>query len=384
MSDPARVLASSTVGLPADADADAVRAAFLKQLAESDFVPPEDVPAAVNRLTRERLPLSADGRQEAARYEAADLDAFVATFWQLAPADRTRAWAALDIHCSDPDVRETLARLKPGLSVPVVRHENWPADKMAAFVRDTFLLPPRERGVRRMAWLADQAFSPAQADRVRYLHERDAGTAGLDPQLMHDLLHPPAGPLAVLALPQEQLERIAAQDERAARKAERKAAKQPAEGGWKFSWHYLWVIALVVQVIKGVSSNSPSKPPATYTPVPKVQMDADNLQQAVRQARYALYQYYDPASGQPKPDGYDAWVKAGKPHPSEILFPGPHIPNPTQAEDIARGFSAEQIGTFQAHVPRAGWADPPGYAAWVLAGRPNTPTPPATGEAGPP
>lgn len=273
--DPSRRQAAATLGLPPDADEAAVRAAFLKRLAADDFVPPEGQAAAVNRLSRFRLPMSAEAKRESAGYERANLELFVQHFWRLAPAERARTWERLDLHCSDPESRQVLARLKPGLDVPVIRHEDWNADKLAAFVREIFLLPPRERAVRRMEWLAEQVAGPALVERVRLLRRHDAGTALLDPLLLNDLQQARAGPLAVPPLEPDVLEKIAAKEAKKAdkvrRAAERQAAGNEGGGGWTFSWHYIWIFALVVRLVMALAGGSqstrstPNYPPR-YTP----------------------------------------------------------------------------------------------------------------------
>ncbi len=265
--DPSRRQAAATLGLPPDADEAAVRAAFLKKLAAVDFVPPEGQAAAVNRLSRFRLPMSAEAKRESAGYERANLELFVQHFWRLAPAERARTWQRLDLHCSDPDVRQSLARLKPGLEVPVKRHEDWNADQLATFIRESFLLSPRERAVRRIEWLAEQSPGPSLAARARYLRQHDGGAAELDPALIKDLLLAHAEPPAVPALDPATLEKVTAKESRKAEKARRKAERQAAGseggGGFTFSWHYLWLIAIIVRVVIGVAGRGGS---TTSTP----------------------------------------------------------------------------------------------------------------------
>lgn len=257
--------------LPPDADEAAVRTAFLKKLAATDFVPPEGHAAAVNRLSRMRLPMSAEAKRESAGFERANLELFVQHYWRLAPAERTRTWERLDLHCSDPDVRQSLARLKTGLDVPVIRHEDWNADKLAVFIRESFLLKPRERAVRRMEWLAEQSPGPALVERVRYLRQHDNATALLDPLLLHDLQQARAGPLAVPPLEPDVLEKIVAKETRKAEKARQKAERQAAEsesgGGWTFSWHYIWVFAIIVRLIMALAGgNQSTKSTPNYQP----------------------------------------------------------------------------------------------------------------------
>ncbi|QEL18007.1 hypothetical protein [Limnoglobus roseus] len=183
MSDPSRKQAAAALDVPADADEAAVRAAFFKKLAANNFVPPESGTAALNLLNHGKLPLSIEGQLEAGRYEKADLEALMEKFWQFGPAHRAKLWGVLDRRCSDPAVRETLTRLKPGLDVTVVRREDWELDKMAQFIRESFLLPPRERSVKRMEWLAEQTFGPTLAARAKWLRDNDPATTALDPHL---------------------------------------------------------------------------------------------------------------------------------------------------------------------------------------------------------
>lgn len=319
MSDPSRRQAAATLDVPPDADEAAVRSAFLKKLAADGFVPPEGCAAAANRLTRMKLPLSAEAKREAAGFERADLNLFVEQFWRMAPEQRTRTWERLDLHCSDPDVRRTIARLKTGIGVPVTRHEDWALDKLAQFVRENFLLPPREQAVRRLEWLGEQTFGPPLVARAKRLRRDDPATTALDPALMQDLMAPELSRLPVPALDAEALQKIAIKEQRKAERAERQAASQQSSGGggwFNFSWHWYLVFALISAFARGLTRDS-SRTTPNYTPPPQpvtVPWNPNVLTSDKFTAEQVReFKAFNVSSGRRPPHRYFEWVEYGKP-----------------------------------------------------------------------
>lgn len=123
------------------------RAAFLRSLPAHGFAPPEADVAALGG----DLPAGA-----AADRFAADVRAFAAEFWALAPADRRARWEALTARAAGP-AAGWLRELRPALDeIPTA-----PADpataELAGLVRELVVLPPRARAARRAAWLTEYA-----------------------------------------------------------------------------------------------------------------------------------------------------------------------------------------------------------------------------------
>lgn len=159
-------------------------AAFFRALEGAGFAPPEALAVAVNDLTGAALPVTPDGVADAGARRRAEVEAFAAAFWTLPPAERRARLADLSAGRADAAAARRLRQLAPGLDVPAAGHPDPAAAEVAALVRELFVLPPRERAVRRARWLVaqEERFKDVAA-AARLVLRGDLPTARLDPRL---------------------------------------------------------------------------------------------------------------------------------------------------------------------------------------------------------
>src|SRR5262245_18695075 len=111
MSTQVRSRAAEVLGVPGDAAADAVAAAFLAGLPAAGLVPPGSTVAALNTLADAALP--ADGQADL----RAEVEDFARRYWSLSPAGRSAAWQALINRCPDEPTAARLLSLRAELYV---------------------------------------------------------------------------------------------------------------------------------------------------------------------------------------------------------------------------------------------------------------------------
>jgi hypothetical protein len=148
--------AAAALDVPPDAGASAARAAFLRRLAAEGFIPPESVVAAVNVLAGTACPVT-PAAVDGPTGPDAEVEEFVRAYWSLAPAARRARWETLFAGNRNGSTRAVLRRLEAGLDVVVFPHADTIAEEIADLVRELFLLPPRERSLRRATWLVEHA-----------------------------------------------------------------------------------------------------------------------------------------------------------------------------------------------------------------------------------
>jgi len=130
----------------------------------------------------------------AAQIEAifqAEVEEFCREFFELDPETRRAGWIMLRRQTSaSPALTARLEELSRGLDVDcrTLLGQKPAVQRVAALVREFFVLPPFERAVKRRAWLASHA---ADAKRLRRAAGRLAGSypkiADLDPVLIQHL-----------------------------------------------------------------------------------------------------------------------------------------------------------------------------------------------------
>ncbi len=346
MNEPSQNLAATALGVPFDADPDAVRAAVLKKLAGVQYVPPEEWLAAVNLLNGVSVPLTPEAMMVLAEYEKADVDKFLLEYWVLPPAERQQRWTALDKRCHDADNRDTLFRLKDGLKVNVKFHSNLTMQTMAEFIREIYLLPLRSRAIRRMEWCVDQpreTISNAKADPfpqvdpetsvasvitvaqpsiANQFQRVDPEMASLEPTLIKYLQSPKTAPTEVESLSPKSLELLVAKKESVMQMEQPRPVAEPSWYMRKLSlyfwpWIAIFVVSILSRACSGTNNSSsravPSHPDFVRQ---KVNRDMDGYRRDLE--RLTPQQFTDllrhvPNSGKPPPLYYLSWTLLGKP-----------------------------------------------------------------------
>ncbi len=180
MSGDARSRAAEVLDVPIEATPNAVISAFLIQLAKTEFVPAGNVVAALNTLSGLGVPVNAEN-SGALRDE---VEEFAQRYWTLAPPERLSRWLALCTRSPDDATANRLLSLQAGLELPVTPYADVKVEQITGIARELYVLPLRERAIRRCEWLL------ANAGRHRELIEVAATIqknhpiiAALDPAL---------------------------------------------------------------------------------------------------------------------------------------------------------------------------------------------------------
>lgn len=279
--------AAAVLDVPLDAGAAVARAAFLRRVVADRFAPPEECVAAANALAGAALPLSPDGRSDAAEQARADVEAFAAAYWSLPPAERRARWAGLSALAGEAVARHRLAHLEAGLDVSAVPHDNPLVEEIAAAVRTLCVLGPRERAVRRAEWLSERADRMRDlADAARRLRADAPALTRLEPELARRL----ADGVPLAAVPGvnpgtaavENAARAAREARRIREQVARTQSAASADDGWGVGRVALIGLFILSAVFRAAFSSSgshdpvpshkpspfivPSYRPPTYTP----------------------------------------------------------------------------------------------------------------------
>ncbi len=145
---------SGVLGVSAVASADEACGEFLRGLAGAGFVPSSLAVGALNACCGTSAALERD--EEVRVREREELRAFAGAYWSLPPGVRRECWSSLCVRLGDSVY---LRELERGLDVEVTQLENADANELACLFRELFVLPRRERAIRRVKWLAEQANS---------------------------------------------------------------------------------------------------------------------------------------------------------------------------------------------------------------------------------
>jgi len=380
-------------------------AAFLRALSDDEFLPSAERVAAVNALAGASVPVGQDPEVE--RRLCAELDAFAAGYWALAPVDRLVAWADLSRRGADA---ARLRELEPGLDVAAPALDDPPAEALAGLIRTLFALPARARAVRRNAWLLDQAARVEKWQVALAVVQRAApALVALEPRLRAALV--PGFPLAVLvegalaapvSIPATGTIEAAVSGNRS-----RPQATQPRStgSGWLgFTIGGVPIFALIVigkiLILVGNPSKTPNptppKPPAWRQPVPaesspsapntaalqelrakaerlladRPSRDSNTTARAFTPAEVAEFERYEretEAGESPHtPPGYDSWHSAGRP-PGVTTTKVPAESRPSYS------FDRELIEMCQSYEEGMTRVKPRLYGYWVAAGKPTVP-----------
>ncbi|MBP3957953.1 hypothetical protein J8F10_22085 [Gemmata sp. G18] len=167
------------LSVPVGAPTDVALAHFLRALPGDDFLPPPERAAAVNALTGSALPVGPDSTVEQMLRD--EIELLADNYWRLEPAERLTTWAELSRRGAPP---ARLRDLEPGLDVPTPSLTDPLAVELAALFRVLFLMPPRDRAIRRNTWLIENATNMGQWRAALKVVLRDAPSlVPLDAQL---------------------------------------------------------------------------------------------------------------------------------------------------------------------------------------------------------
>jgi|GEM_PF-7096848 len=197
--------ACAELGVGEDASTDAVRAAFLKQVSDSDFFPSEDSVVAWQIL---KDPATVSHRvAEAARHHAnvalrTRVEQFAAQFFSIEVGERVRQWFDLRSRCQDSaPLRERLEALSSGLNVdpqlmlpePTGPGAQPSEERMVAErIFEMFVLRPIDRAERQQEiMLSWQAELKAWQVATRQLKKSRPKIAELDPEFVDLVLQSP-------------------------------------------------------------------------------------------------------------------------------------------------------------------------------------------------
>jgi hypothetical protein len=140
------------LSVPANAPQEDAVAAFLRALPGDDFLPPAERVAAINALAETSAPVGQDYGVEQMLLD--EVDEFAARYWTFDPQTRLVIWSELSRRGA-PASR--LRELEPGLDVRTDPLLDPDADELARLFRSLFVLPPRDRAIRRNTWLSENA-----------------------------------------------------------------------------------------------------------------------------------------------------------------------------------------------------------------------------------
>jgi hypothetical protein len=365
-----------------------------------EFVPAGDAVAALNTLAGLKLPCDAEEAVENLRLE---IEQFARDYWSLEPAERLAEWRNLTQRAGDAANGERLADLQAGLKLTVNALPDQATDSVAALARELFVLPARERAIRRNGWLLRNAsrhnelMAEAQA-----IQREQPKLAALEPLLFARLsahFDAPAFARGAKASPIEaraeaSLEPIVYAPPQAAAPTPSKPERTRGSDGLP-AWQWIVLFSFAVQMLIHVSgrmlvSGSLNTPPSTPTkPLPPPSGDNAvwdrTIAKMVAEDRtkpgpimwYTSHEVdqfvkYDLNPSGPAPPLYVEWVNNGKPkafqnikrNPTQVSNGSPPANLPAKAR-----FTPDQMRLYEDYERKPAGPAPAGYAEWVEAGR---------------
>ncbi|AMV23285.1 hypothetical protein VT84_02675 [Gemmata sp. SH-PL17] len=366
------------LSLPAGAEPGAAVAQFLRALPGADFVPGMERVAAVNALAETALPTAPDETVE--QMLRAEVEAFAEYYWELSPAERLTTWVELSRRGAPPT---RLRELERGLDVPVTRLIDPVAEELAGVFRTLFVLPPRERAIRRNTWLLEHAADAGRWCSALAVVQRDsAPLLALEPSLRTALSAHFAPALAafVEGATTAPLKSPPTYTDRVTRAYE---PRRKSNDGWKGGGvlgsgaligvliAFKLIVALAGSGNSSSRSNVPELPRMNF-PVYAPSKGAPTSIRTFTSEEVAEFQRYERDTKQPprETEAYALWVFAGRPagthisgHPSDELIE--KMLTPTDITACQR-YEREKAQGRNVDPPRA-------YAVWVLLKRPEVP-----------
>jgi hypothetical protein len=181
--------AAEQLGVGPDASPREARAAFLRLLLRTNFVPPVRCCRAWRLLSDPAgaAPPDPDALLDEEGRLRQEVEGFAGQFWGLTPEERRQRWQGLSARCAGlPALRAGLGQLEAGLAVGPVdpTRDGEPVAELAGAVRELFVLRPADRASARQELLLrlrrDLPTWQAAARRLRKRHpEIDALAPGL-------------------------------------------------------------------------------------------------------------------------------------------------------------------------------------------------------------
>jgi hypothetical protein len=170
MSSAVRIRAAAALNVSADLTAGEATTAFLAGLTQTDFVPEGNSVAALNTLAGLAIPVCSDSSPTLRD----EVEEFAQRYWTMTPPDRLAIWLALSTRGPNDETAERLVTLQSGLEIPGSPLPNPEEERIAAIARLLYVLPPRERAIRRNVWLLANAVQHTElieaADAIRKNH----------------------------------------------------------------------------------------------------------------------------------------------------------------------------------------------------------------------
>jgi hypothetical protein len=260
--EPATRWAAEELGVAAGAAPDVVRGAFLRRLAETDFVPPPAALRAYRHLAEGR-PLRAENacaehvllaEEDRLRTEVED---FAEQFFTLAPPERRQRWLALTERCRwSPPLAARLLGLEAGLGVDLseVPDADPLAARLARQVGELFVLRPADRAQRRRAFLARMGGEADAWERAaRRLDESHPAVASLAPELLDRLME--------WSATQKELARARKRPRRGA-SAAGTSGPSGGSGGGRFPWYVIFFIIMGLSWLVRSADRRPAPAPS--------------------------------------------------------------------------------------------------------------------------
>jgi hypothetical protein len=178
--------ACEQIGVDAKATLTEARAALLRQLSESDFVPPSLWPQALAILEGKRHPAAeAAALREQQEMLRNAVEAFAGRFWSFSVDERRRRWEDLHGACVvAPALRARLGELERGLDVRPMEADSPQTADLVQSLQELFVLRPAERAARRRELLRRAEHEPSWNHTVAVIRKRYSTLAALHPGLL--------------------------------------------------------------------------------------------------------------------------------------------------------------------------------------------------------
>jgi hypothetical protein len=177
----ARSRAAERLSVPVGATPGAVTSHFLVELPRTGFVPSSDSVAALNSLVGLGLPVESESRPSLRE----EVEEFARQYWVLVPGERMKAWLTLCTRSPDDPTANRLLTLQSGLELPGTPFPDTKIEHIAAIARELYVLPPRERAIRRNEWLLANTKRHGELIATAAAMKKDhPAFAALDPDLI--------------------------------------------------------------------------------------------------------------------------------------------------------------------------------------------------------